>query len=71
MGDFLPGMFAGGLVVFVVMLSIGGCQDMRPRAAIHAEALEAGAGEYYLDEHNEKQWRWLTPATHSNTQEGE
>lgn len=50
---------AGGFIVGVVgiFVCLAGMDGAYSEA--RSEAVEAGHAEYYLDEDNERQWRWL------------
>ena len=58
MKDVLDGFGAGFVAALVacLLLALGhGCQSEK---SWHDEAVKAGKAEYYLDENNNKQWRW-------------
>jgi hypothetical protein len=58
MKDVLDGFGAGAAAALVgcLLLALGhGC---RSENSWHDKAVKSGKAEYYLDENNNKQWRW-------------
>lgn len=52
--EFL-GMIFIGVLIFILFVSI--IFNIEFRGFIN-EAIKVGAGEYYVDEYNQRQWRW-------------
>ncbi len=53
--------FVDGLINFGVGVALTFCLFaalIRGKVITKDEAVKAGKAEYYLDENNEKQWRW-------------
>ena len=51
---FMAGLLTGMLSIITFVLATGG----KPRSVFQDEAVKSGHAEYYLDENNNKQWRW-------------
>jgi len=51
------GIFIGGAAVFIAISSI----YSGARYACEQKAIEAGVGEYYIDENQTKQFRFISP----------
>lgn len=57
MSDGIPTFLFGA--AFGLLIGFMGGNDFKT-SAIHREAVEAGAGEYYLDADHQRQFRWVT-----------
>ncbi len=57
--EFSPPSFLVGLVTGVVLMLIySAALKATPEKSWQNYAVKAGKAEYYLDENNNKQWRW-------------
>ena len=59
MDNFLKGLALGFVVTAWMCIYLSGLyRDPRIEKEWHDEAIKQGHAEYYLDENNERQWRW-------------